>query len=280
MKKTVMIMIDGFGVPAEGWHSSIYAKYAKKGFVDLFSEFSRPISADLGVKGVPQSATGQTALFTGLNAAEVIGRHSQGFPGPTLRKLIRQQNLFSTLIKKGFQVTFANSYARHTLQKLAELRMRSVTTVMTEISLGTVRNLKDLLDGNAVYHDLTRKSMPESFNVDSILPEDAACDLANIAEKNDFTLFEYFLTDREGHKQDSTRISTVLSEFSSFFCRLIELAEDKFRLILTSDHGNCEDPSTRHHTKNPVPFFLYGEPQPGCVNSILDVYNYITESDK
>ena len=93
-------MIDGFGVPAEGWHTSIYAKYAKKGFVDLFSEFSRPISADLGVKGVPQSATGQTALFTGLNAAEVIGRHSQGFPGPTLRKLIRQQNLFSTLIKK------------------------------------------------------------------------------------------------------------------------------------------------------------------------------------
>jgi len=274
-----MIMIDGFGVPKEGWHESIYAKYAQKGFTDLFAEFSTPISADLGVSGIPQSATGQTALFTGINAAETLGRHSQGFPGPTLRKLIQKQNLFSTLIAQGFKVTFANSYARHTLQKLAELRMRSVTTVMTEIAIGTVRNLQDLLDGNAVYHDLTRKSMPESFNVDPILPEQAAEDLANIAKNNDFTLFEYFLTDRAGHKQDLNLLSTVIYEFSSFFSKLVKLAADELRIILTSDHGNCEDLTTKLHTKNKVPFFLYGAQQtkPKSLNSILDVYGYITE---
>ena len=274
-----MIMIDGFGVPPEGWHKSVYAKYAEKGFVDMMAECSVPVAADLGIPGIPQSATGQTALFTGLNAAEIMGRHSQGFPGPTLRKVIQKQNLFASLMSRGLKVTFANSYARYTLKELAGLRMRSVTTVMTEASLGKVRNLDDLLDGNAVYHDLTRKSMPEEFNVTPVLPEEAAEDLAKIAEDNDFTLFEYFLTDRAGHKQDLNLLSTVLYEFSAFFMKLVECASNNLRIILISDHGNCEEPETKLHSENPVPFFLYGEnlKAAGTVNSILDIYHYITE---
>jgi len=278
MKRTVMIMIDGFGVPPEGWHNSLYAKYAEKEFLDLLSEFSVPVSAGLGVAGVPQSATGQTALFTGINAAEVLGRHSQGFPGPTLRNLIKEQNLFSTLQTKGINVTFANSYARYTLDELCELRMRSVTTVMTEIAIGEVRGLEDLLNGDAVYHDLTRRSMPESFSVNEISPKNAAEDLVNIAKNNDFTLFEYFLTDRAGHKQDLGLLSVVLREFSLFFSELIRLASTDLRVILISDHGNCEDFRTRQHTENDVPFFLYGESREHArsVNSILDIYDYIT----
>ena len=38
------------------------------------------LDAVLGVKGRPQSATGQTSLFTGVNAAAVLGRHLRGFP--------------------------------------------------------------------------------------------------------------------------------------------------------------------------------------------------------
>ncbi len=34
-----------------------------------------PLNATLGVPGLPQSGTGQTALFTGINAAKFIGKH-------------------------------------------------------------------------------------------------------------------------------------------------------------------------------------------------------------
>lgn len=40
----------------------------------------KPTDACLGVAGIPQSATGQTVLFTGKNAAQMAGRHINGFP--------------------------------------------------------------------------------------------------------------------------------------------------------------------------------------------------------
>ncbi|MBI3975273.1 MAG: metalloenzyme, partial [Armatimonadetes bacterium] len=39
-----------------------------------------PTDATLGVPGLPQSATGQTALLTGLNAPALIGRHVTAYP--------------------------------------------------------------------------------------------------------------------------------------------------------------------------------------------------------
>lgn len=273
-----MIMVDGFGIPEGGWFDSVYTKFCKKGFAELMAQNSIPVTSDLGILGIPQSATGQTALFTGKNAAQVMNGHIAGFPGPTLRQVISQENLFSKMLEKGFEVTFANAYVHHTLQQLAKMGLRSVTTVMTETSIGWVKTLHDLLAGNAVYHDLTGKTISEKFNVNKISPLRAAENLAKIAQENDFTLFEYFLTDRAGHKQDTSFLSETLSEFSAFFCFLVELAANEISIILTSDHGNCEDPTTRLHTKNPVPFFLHGLQQPvaGTVNSIQDVYHYVT----
>src|SRR3954468_19175091 len=40
----------------------------------------RGIDATLGIPGLPQSGTGQTALFTGVNAAALHGRHQPHVP--------------------------------------------------------------------------------------------------------------------------------------------------------------------------------------------------------
>jgi hypothetical protein len=40
----------------------------------------KPTDATLNTTGLPQSATGQTVLFTGINAASIAGRHISGFP--------------------------------------------------------------------------------------------------------------------------------------------------------------------------------------------------------
>ncbi len=44
-----------------------------------------PADATLGMPGLPQSATGQTALLTGINAAAEIGRHLTAYPNLHLR---------------------------------------------------------------------------------------------------------------------------------------------------------------------------------------------------
>ena len=261
-KKTIMIMVDGFGVPKEGWLDSVFARLCVDGFAELMSEYSVPIDPGMGVPGVPQSATGQTALFTGENAAALMNGHVQGFPGPTLREVIERGNVFSRLMAKGLKVAFANAYVRYSLQELAKLRRRSVTTVMTETALGYVRDARDLVAGKAVYHDLTRTTVSKLFGTPEISPLEAAEDLLGVASENDFTLFEYFLTDRAGHKGDLAFLAMVLLEFSEFFIRLIDLAAGEFVVALTSDHGNCEEPGTKGHTRNPVPFFLHGAPVP------------------
>jgi len=270
-------MIDGFGIPENAWDDSIYSECCSNNFVDLFAKYSIPVDATMGVPGIPQSATGQTALFTGQNAASIMNRHIPGFPRISLKTIIEQKNLFSELKINGFDVVFANAYVQHTLDKLIEKGLGSVTTVMTKESLGVAKDLSDLKRGDAVYHDITRKSIAKRFEVNTITPEQGARDLIKIAGQHDFTLFEYFLTDKAGHKCDAEYLFSVLNEFSEFFCSLISFAKNEIAVILTSDHGNCEQIESKQHTLNPVPLFVYGVPLPSSekVKSIENIFDYI-----
>ncbi|OGV49621.1 MAG: hypothetical protein A2X49_04650 [Lentisphaerae bacterium GWF2_52_8] len=270
--KIVLLMVDGFGVPPEGWENSMYARFGGQTFAEMLARFSTPLDACLGVDGLPQSATGQTTLFTGINAAAAMNTHLQGFPGPSLRKIIRTQNLFSSLVSLGKKVSFANAYVKYGLEELARMRLRSVTTVMVQNALGEVLRGAELLASKAVYHDLTRASIADEYGIPRITPSEAARDLINIADLNDLTLFEYFLTDKAGHSRDEDLLSSVIGDFSEFLQGLACQLRDNMLLIFTSDHGNCEDLSSRGHTRNPVPFFLFGTQRPAlALESIADV---------
>ncbi|MBN1863302.1 MAG: hypothetical protein JW808_00210 [Victivallales bacterium] len=258
MKKILMVMVDGFGIPAEGWRGSIYGRHCSEGFLGLLEGCSVPLDCQMGVPGTPQSATGQTALFTGFNAAAEVNMHVQGFPGPSLRKLISRRNIFGTISASGHRAAFSNAYVRFTIAELMCKKLASVTTVMTGISGVLERGRDCLVAGDAVYHDITRASLPKKYDVPEISPEQAAEDLLKICAANDFTLFEYFLTDHAGHKLDQNMLSQALSNLSRFFCHIIDNSKDSLAVVLTSDHGNCEDITSKHHTTNPVPFFSLG----------------------
>lgn len=260
--KTIFIMVDGFGVPPEGWPDSVFARHCGMDFAKLFESRSIPIGATLGVEGIPQSATGQTSLFTGVNAAKAIGRHAQGFPGPTLREIVMKESLFSKVIEMGWTPLFANAYIKHSLEHLERAGLRSVTTVMASQTLGKVLGRDELIASKALYHDLTRESLEAEWGVPATSPEAAARDLVSIAEGSDLVLFEYFMTDRAGHKCDAALLGKVLSEFGRFVVSLAEGLPSDMTLILTSDHGNCEAPSTRAHTRNPVPLLILNSPIP------------------
>src|SRR5512143_3239945 len=57
--------------------------------------------ATLGVAGIPQSATGQTTIFTGVNAARELGYHWGPHPNEPLRQIISRASIFKQLAAGG-----------------------------------------------------------------------------------------------------------------------------------------------------------------------------------
>ncbi len=68
------------------------------------------VDAGLGVAGLPQSATGQATILTGINASQAIGRHLHAYPSPSLRALLQEHSLFRQVQARGYTATFVNAY--------------------------------------------------------------------------------------------------------------------------------------------------------------------------
>jgi len=250
--KILFVFVDGLGLGSDDPAINPLADTQKFPNLGKLLKNSIPLDAALGVPGLPQSATGQAALLTGLNAPKLMRRHIEGFPPPRLKELVQGNNIFSKLLAAGKTCTFANAYW---LDDVAHIppRRASVTTVATLAAFGGVRGKADLRANCAVYQDLTREKLRErGYDGPSITPEAAAEHLIGIANGHDFTLFEFFETDHAGHSGDSARIFCTLEKLDRFFSGLWKFPG---LLIATSDHGNIEDSTARSHTANPVPLF-------------------------
>ena len=80
------------------------------GRLDATDAILIPTDATLGVDGLPQSATGQTTIFTGVNAARELGCHWGPHPNEPLRQIIEQESIFKKLSHQGGLGAFANAY--------------------------------------------------------------------------------------------------------------------------------------------------------------------------
>jgi hypothetical protein len=226
----------------------------------LVQESGTPIDTCLSVPGLPQSATGQATLYTGVNAAQAMGRHMEGFPGPSLRTLISEGNILLSLRRCGLHCRFADAYMADDIEEIKARRFKSVTTVMALTCPETMALREDMLANQAVFHDITRASLQEKgYTGPLISPARAAEHLVQIALAHDFTLFEFFLTDLAGHSRQLDQAVSTLATLDAFLLPLTEMAHDTGLLfVLTSDHGNIEDMSHHSHTVNPVPLVAFG----------------------
>ncbi|MCF7855917.1 MAG: peptidase [Candidatus Pacebacteria bacterium] len=272
-RHVLLVMVDGLGLPREPLADSVYGECPA--LRRLFTQHCVPVDASLGVDGLPQSATGQTAILTGVNAPARTGRHIQGFPTADLRVIIEQHNLFSQLLSRGLSCTFANAYARRPERSLPD-SLPSVTTVATYAAFGETRTGADMLNGRAVYHDLTRQWLRAHGcpDVPTISEETAAEHLLAIMHSVDVTLFEFFLSDHAGHRGTREEKVRVLRSFDIFLDALMGgLRGEQELLLLVSDHGNIEEEG-KVHTRNKVPFCAFGrgaQPLRDSVHSIADV---------
>jgi hypothetical protein len=212
------------------------------------------------VEGIPQSATGQATMFTGVNCPKEIGKHCEGFPGPAIRKIIETDNLFLQLKKRGRKIRFADAYLVDSPQELEYRRFKSVTTVMALTAPETISTADDLAADAALMQDLTRETIQDRYpDIPVIPPQRAAEHLFRLAQENDFTLYEFFQTDVSGHSLDYARSCAVLRTYDRFLAALVRFTEAAgITLVITSDHGNIEAMNERGHTRNPVPFVVFG----------------------
>jgi len=218
-----------------------------------------PTDPTLGVEGRPQSASGQTTILTGINAPLTLGYHKQGFPNKALLEILGEHSIFRQLKTAGVEpITFANAYTSWFFNERP--RWVSATTAAVEAAGMTFRTVDDLLQGNAVYQDFTNRVLIERGEaVSERTATEAATILARIAWQHRFTLYEYFITDKIGHAQDMEMARTTLPNLASFIRNFLnQLDLDRTTVILTSDHGNIEDLSTRNHTLHQVPTIIWG----------------------
>jgi 2,3-bisphosphoglycerate-independent phosphoglycerate mutase len=220
-----------------------------------------PTDATLGMPGLPQSATGQTTIFTGINAARAIGKHWGPYPDDALRQILATDNLFQQLVAAKGQVAFANAYPPIFFERLVRNTARRSATSHAVSAAGVrYRNINDLRTGNAVSVFVTNKLWHDhDASVPIITARDAGRNLARIAQAHTLTVFEYFLTDAAGHKARPEFTAQVLAEVDQLLRGILdEIVLSDSLILITSDHGNLEDLSTKAHTLNPVPTILIG----------------------
>lgn len=288
--------VDGIGLGPGGAHNP-FDRDGLEGFSalsgsdrlisDQFEELhesgavSRAIDANLGLEGLPQSGTGQATLFTGVNCAELAGRHYGPFPHSTSRPVLKERNLFGMVGPE--RSAFANAYPERFF-RWAEQRDRWPTTTRCCLDSGVrIRTLDDLRSGDAIAADLTGRGLGAVAEspVQPISELETAKRIAGLTRSHRLVVSEYFHTDKAGHAQDHQKADSCLLSIDRYLQALIETLDfDSTTLVLTSDHGNLEDLSTKTHTRNRVPLIVRG---PGSthfrgVKDLTGVYHGILAS--
>ncbi len=248
-----------------------------------------PLDATLDTPGLPQSASGQTALLTGVNAARVLGRHLNGFPNAKLRSIIAKSSLLGRLTNAGFKVAFLNAFRPPFFDYKPEqlIRYLSVTSVANLYAGLPFFNLDDLRRKRCIYQEFTNEHLRRvGFDVPHFTPEQAGEILAAQAVHYDFCLFEYFQTDKAGHSMNLRAAKDELYKLERFLLTVLDSIDlSDTILLVTSDHGNMEDISVKGHTRNPVMTMLWGAHRTeiaATLGSILDIapalYEYLARS--
>lgn len=223
------------------------------------------LDASLGVDGLPQSASGQATLLSGENIPAALGYHYGPKPNPAIVRLLSRGTLFSRLRAAGRQAALLNAYPPGYFEAIhSGRRMYSAIPLAVNQAGIPLKTHTDLQRGEALAADFTARGWHDHLGLrDTPLlePVEAGRRLAQLACRLDFAFFEYWLSDYAGHHQDLQAAREILTTLDQVLEGLLEAWDDDQGLVLlTSDHGNLEDLSTRRHTANPVPALLIGSP--------------------
>jgi 2,3-bisphosphoglycerate-independent phosphoglycerate mutase len=272
----IFLFIDGIGLGSPG-DENPFSRENLPGFSRLtggqqltagFVRIAEPAhlfhaaDAKLGIDGLPQSGTGQATLFSGINAAVILGKHFGPYPHSGIRFLLEKQSLFHQMNEKGKTSHFMNAYPDIFFERAGSRNRWSCTTLMARSAGNTLNRLQDVVNGEAVTAEIMQDVWRSQLGLDvpEITPADAAMRLVRKADEYDLVLYEYYLTDKAGHSMDSGMAKWALERLDSFVVGILDaLDSSEHTLLLTSDHGNLEDIRIKTHTMNDVPVIAIGK---------------------
>ncbi len=268
MHSTIMIFIDGVGIGKKDYQNNPFFKYGFRTFSELFGEipnldkpklkgenfFLFPVDASMGIPDIPLSGTGQTAIFCGVNAPKIVGKHFGPYPYSTLVPIIEEKNIFKEFLNRKMKVVFANAYPKVFFDYIKSGRRRlSVTTLSCILNGMPLNKIADIHRGRALSAEIDNRRLVERMNykLPVIRPETAADRLLRLGLENHFTLFEIFHTDHFGHGRNIEWLEYFNNVLDRFLYHIITNLTKDMTLVVCSDHGNYEDLSIKMHTLNP-----------------------------
>ncbi len=277
--KILFLFLDGIGLGEDNPEFNPFARADMPYLESLlggkkFTESAAPFESDiltlkaidpnLGVKGLPQSATGQAVLLTGINIPAELGYHYGPKPNPEVAQYLDGKTVFSRVVQAGKKTALLNAYPPRYFDGIdsGKRLFSSIPLALTNAGVPLFTD-KDYYAGNALSADFTGEGwrtflgFPDAPAFDL---ETSGAKLAELAGNYDFSFFEYWASDYAGHKQDMPWAVRQLETFDSVLKGLLtnwDMANDL--ILLTSDHGNMEDLGTRKHTSAQVPLLLFGD---------------------
>jgi len=240
-----------------------------------------PLDPLLGIEGLPQSGTGQTALLSGENAPALYGRHFGPWVPVRFRPILVSNNVLSRANAAGLSSAFANAYPSFFAQ--TPWAKRPAAPPLAAQAAGVLcRDEVTLSRGEAVASEIVNTGWQERLgflDLPEVTPREAGRTLAEISAGADLTLFAHYSTDFAGHKKSMAPAVEALERVDDFLGGLIEALPSDLLLVVASDHGNLEDVS-QGHTRNPTMALLVGPGAPGLrqgLTRITDVAGLILE---
>ncbi len=288
MHSTILIFLDGVGIGNADEVNNPFFRKEFKTFTQIFGStphlgmqrmnrdniYLFPTDANLGVEGLPQSGTGQTSIFCGVNAPKINGSHFGPFPPTKLVPVIKESSIFADFKRAGLKAAFANAYPKIFFDYVNSGKQRLSVTSLSCILSGTPLNKgADLRAGRALSAEIDNFRWVNKLNykLPVISPQLAGKRLLRLASKNHFTLFEFFLTDHLGHARIPELFDHIYETLDQFLLYLLTNLPEDFTLIVCSDHGNFEDLSSKMHTRNPALTIAAGKHSSYLAGSIKDI---------
>ncbi|MFO7635404.1 MAG: alkaline phosphatase family protein [Caldilinea sp.] len=293
-KRVILLFLDGVGLGEDdpainplavdaypGLRSLLdgHRPVATTGRLSTASAELIPTDAVLGIPGRPQSATGQAAIVTGINAAQRLGEHYGPRPDARVRAVLDEGSIFRRLAQAGRAPYFCNAYPQGYFDAVQRgKRLLSAVPYAARLGGQELLTHDDLRAGRALSADFTNQTWRDELGYTDApvyTPRKAGDALWQLSQPYDFVFFELWQTDVLGHAQDRLGAIDLFHRFDNFLAGLLAAADLAHTLIIvTSDHGNIEDCSHSKHTNNPALTLLLGDDRRSYAGQIRDLTDF------
>jgi predicted AlkP superfamily pyrophosphatase or phosphodiesterase len=171
--------------------------------------------------------------------------------------------LFSRFVEAGKKTALLNAYPPRYFEGIdsGKRNYSSIPMAVTNAGIELFKH-EDFFKGRALSADFTGEGWRTFLGFpDTVVmkPQEAGRRLVSLAMDYDFSMFEYWASDYAGHKQQMDSAIALMESFDGVLEGILEKISDELLIVVTSDHGNMEDMSTRRHTAAHVPALVIGE---------------------